>query len=136
MNFINGSTSLRQRVARCAAGGLALILAVGLIGCQQTKKPEEPAATASLKESIQQADPGSMVGEVIYTLADRPYTAVNDVDIAKVKVGQTVSFIDASGKPINNGSVVAIVGDDAHVRFDPMGKRRPQKGDLAVWLTE
>jgi len=80
--------------------------------------------------------PGTLVGDVIYTLSDHPYTAVGGVDMKDVQVGQIVSFVDADGKPINNGTVVAIVGDNAHVRFDTAGKRPPQKGDLAVWLKE
>jgi hypothetical protein len=130
--------SLSQR-SKTLTRSLILCGLLAAMGCQPNAKKEEPVAAtsdqlATLKVSIEKADPGSMVGEVIYTLADRPYTAVGGVDMANVKLGQIVSFVDGAGSPINNGTVVAIAGDNAHIRFDNAGKRPPQKGDLAVWL--
>jgi hypothetical protein len=125
-----------------ALGCFALLCAmVGMIGCQMPAKTKEEAPTTNdqvetLKASIEKAAPGTLVGDVIYTLSDHPYTAIGGVEMKDVQVGQIVSFVDADGKPINNGTVVAIVGDNAHVHFDTAGKRPPRKGDLAVWLKE
>lgn len=132
---------------RFAPAFAAAVLSLGLIaGCRQNhKKPDEavapPAApdqVASLRESIQKARPGSLVGIVIDTLPDtaRPYTAVGDIAVQDAKVGQTVTFVDSNGQPFNAGTVQLIVGDQLHIRYDPAGKRAPQKGDLAVILKE
>jgi hypothetical protein len=129
----------RSRAVGCL---VVLCTVAGMIGCQTSAKSKAQQSTAAvvqaeaLKASLEKASPGTLVGDVLYTLPDRPYTAVGDVDMKGVQVGQIVSFVDADGKPVNNGTVVAIVGDNAHVRFDTAGKRPPRKGDLAVWLKE
>jgi hypothetical protein len=115
-----------------------------LCGCQSHPKepppePPPPVATAdkiaAIRESIQKGQPGSLVGQVIaVSTVYGPYAAVADLPVQDVKVGQVVTFLDADGNPINNGTVMAIVGDTLHVKYDPAGKRPVQAGDLAVWL--
>ena len=71
---------------------------------------------------------------MIATITDPPYTAVSDLPLQEVKEGQTITFVDIQGNPVNNGTVMKVVGDSVHVKYDKAGKRPPQKGDLAVWL--
>ena len=119
-----------------------LASALFMTGCQTPPKKESEAPTvtpdkvASLRESITKAKPGSMVGEVIAVLSDKPYAAVTDITGPDVKLGQPISFVDANGTPTNNGTIVAIVGDTLHVKFDPSAKHTVQVGDIAVWLKE
>ena len=108
-------------------------------GCQSAKKdPEAQMATpdkvAALRDSIQKAQPVAQLGQVIATITDPPYTAVSDLPLQEVKEGQTITFVDIQGNPVNNGTVMKVVGDSVHVKYDKAGKRPPQKGDLAVWL--
>jgi hypothetical protein len=129
------------RGALSSAAFLSITLA--LAGCQsQEKKADKAAPPASseraneIRASIQKSQPNALVGIVILTLDDRPYTAIGDVPVQDAKVGQTVTFIDGNGQPFNAGTVVAIVGDSLHVKFDTAGKRPPQKGDLAMIMRE
>jgi hypothetical protein len=117
-----------------------------LIGCQPLKKPASPERAAQVRESIHKNNPNAVVGIVIYTLTEdgnttpdknRPYTAVGDLPVPDVKMGQTVTFIDvASGKPVSSGVVVAIQSDSVHVRYDTSAKRPPATGDLAVIIKD
>ena len=116
-----------------------LVLGLGnLTGCA-SKTPSEPQAAppekiATLRESIQKNKPGSLVGPVIATY--QLYAAVADIPVKEVKLGQTITFVDPDGNPINNGTVASILDDTIHVKFDPTGKRPVQRGDLAVILKD
>jgi hypothetical protein len=116
-----------------------LLLGLGnLTGCA-TKTPSEPQAVppekiATLRESIQKNKPGSLVGPVIATY--QLYAAVGDIPVKEVKLGQTITFVDPDGNPINNGTVANILEDTIHVKFDATGKRPVQRGDLAVILKD
>ena len=134
-------SSIRRRVPAAIWMIAAPLL---LPGCQSKPKeplsePTPPVATAdkiaAIRESIQKGQPGSLVGQVIETsTVYGPYAAVADLPVQDVKVGQVITFVDGDGNPINNGVVMAVVGDMLHVKYDPAGKRPVQKGDLAVWL--
>jgi hypothetical protein len=113
------------------------VLIGAAMGCQSTKKePEAQMATpdkvAALRESIQKAQPGAQVGQVIAVIPG--YASISDLPVQEIKEGQTITFVDIQGNPINNGTVGMVVGDAVHVKVDKAGKRAPQKGDLAVWL--
>jgi hypothetical protein len=134
------TSSIRPTPLRRA---IVLLLGLGVFaGCQnQPKQTDQPPAVASadkyaaLRESIPAAQPGALVGRVLETsTAYGPYAAVADIPVQNVKVGDTITFLDADASPINAGEVRAIVGDQLHVKYDPAGKRAVQKGDIAVWL--
>ena len=128
--------------SRRLLGGLILscgLLACSLVavGCATPKPPVEPQMAspdkvATIRESIQKSKPGSLVGQVITTF--QLYAAVTDIPVKDVKKGQTITFTDPDGNPINNGTIAEIVDDTLHVKFDPTGKRAVQRGDLAVIL--
>jgi hypothetical protein len=135
-------SSIRRRVPPAAIWLIAAPLS--LCGCQShPKEPTQPAPPpvasadkiAAIRETIQKGQPGSLVGQVIAVSTEYgPYAAVADLPVQDVKVGQVITFLDADGNPINNGTVMAVVGDTLHVKYDPAGKRPVQTGDLAVWL--
>jgi len=137
-------TSRRRPVRAAVTALLAAACFVSTMACQPIKKdegngaapPAAPEMANSLRASIQKSAPGSLVGIVILALSDSPYAAVGDIPVQDAKVGQTVTFIDGKGDPFNAGTVVAIVGDSIHVKFDTAGKRPPTKGDIAVILKE
>ncbi len=120
--------------------GLLLSLA-HIAGCAPKVVPvivEPPIAgpdkVTELRESIQKSKPGSRVGQVVATF--ELYAAVSEIPVKDVKIGDTLTFLDATGNPINNGTIARIVEETLHVKFDPTGKRPVQKGDIAVWLKE
>ena len=129
---------------RCLTGMLlscgALLGLAGVTGCApKAVVPAEPQMTApdkiiSMRESMQKSKPGSLVGQVVATF--ELYAAVTEIPVKEVKIGETITFVDADGNPVNNGSIARIVDDTLHVKFDPTGKRPVQKGDLAIWLKE
>ena len=127
----------------------ALLMSLGVLGCQPMKKAEPatmpavtPERTAQVRDSIKKNNPTAVTGLVIYTLTEdgkptpdknRPFTAVGDLQVADVKRGQTVTFVDvSSGDPVNNGVIQDIYTDSIGVRYDVSGKRPPMNGDVAV----
>jgi hypothetical protein len=128
-----------RRVARGMIFSCGLLLGLGnLTGCASKTPSEPPGAPpekiATLRESIQKNKPGSLVGPVIATY--QLYAAVADIPVKEVKLGQTITFVDPDGNPVNNGTVASILEDTIHVKFDATGKRPVQRGDLAVILKD
>jgi hypothetical protein len=120
---------------------LALVCGLATLGGCATK-PAEPTQpkiapaerVAAMRESVEKSKPGSQVGQVLITFEQ--YAAVTDINVADVKLGQVVTFVDIDGNPVNAGTVARIVDSNLHVKFDPNGKRPVQKGDLAVILKD
>jgi hypothetical protein len=126
-----------------SAGTMMLALVCGLAtlgGCatkpaDSTQPKIAPAERiAAMRESVEKTKPGSQVGQVLITFEQ--YAAVTDINVAEVKLGQIVTFVDMDGNPVNAGVVARIVDSNLHVKFDPSGKRPVQKGDLAVILKD
>ena len=114
-------------------------LLIGIPACAPKNPPVDAQMTpadqvAALRESIQKSKPGSLVGQVLTTYEQ--YAAVTDIPTKEVAIGQTISFLDAKGDPINNGTIARIIDDTLHVKFDTNGKRPVQKGDIAVLLKD
>lgn len=120
--------------------GMLLGLAHGTGCATKPLPPVEPPIVgpekiAAVRESILKSKPGSLIGQVIETF--ELYAAVTEIPVKAIKLGDTLTFIDPDGNPVNNGTIAVIVDDNTlHVKFDPTGKRPVQKGDLAVWLKE
>jgi hypothetical protein len=123
--------------------GVLAVLALATVSCQN-KKPAQPAAPAlatedvvsQIRTSYQQVSPDAEVGQVAGVLADQPYAAVTGIDASKLKTGDVITIIDPEQNVLAIGSVVNLTGGEVHVRFDAANgaSRRPQKGDLAVYL--
>jgi hypothetical protein len=139
-------TSIRsgRSPARRPSGGimpLMLLAAVALCGCQSQQKereaavPATPDKMAAVRASIEQAQPGSLVGRVIATHPDSkmPYVAVGDLPVQAVPIGDTITFVDGDANPITSGTVSDKSADALFVRYQA-GKRRVEQGDLAVWF--
>ena len=130
---------------RFTALPLSLLLGAALLtGCMRTAKPvpapQPVVATAekiaAYRESVDKLRPGSMVGIVAASQPEYNLVAVGDLPVQSFKVGQTLSFVDSDGNTIGNGQIKNIVNDLLILKYDSLGKRAPEKGDLALWLKE
>jgi hypothetical protein len=117
----------------------ALAGALCATGCQSPQSepkaaaPPSPDRAAAIRASIEQAQPGSLVGRVIKTLDERPYAAVAEIPVQDVAVGETITFVDGNANPITSGTVIDKSPEALFVNYQP-GKRRVEQGDLAVWF--
>ena len=115
----------------------------GIAGCMQHAATADQSAPSgdqmvALRESISKNNPGSMVGQVVLTLPTDTgsLAAVKDIPIAQVKIGDVVTFTDAQGTPVGNGTIIRIEDDLLNVRFTAVGTRGVMKGDAAIVLKD
>jgi hypothetical protein len=125
-----------------AAASIALI--VCLSGCAATNENSNSAMPASaadaqtvqrIRDKYARAYPESRVGVVIAVLKDEPFAAVGDLpSTSGFQLNQIVTFIDRSERVLTTGTVVRILPDSVHVRYDPpkRGGRGPRRGDIMV----
>ena len=144
----NGFSAARRSVSNWISGRLILSLAMLtgttlMCGCAKTPPAETgptepvmatPEKLSDVRDFFNKARAGTLVGQVVVT--NNNLAAVLEIPVKEVKIGQTVTFVDADKNVVNNGTVVAIVDDSLHVRFDATGKRPVQKGDYAVIVKE
>ena len=143
----NGFSAARRSVSNWISSTLilsALLTAASLmVGCAKTPPPETvptepimatPEKLSDVRDFFNKARAGTLVGQVVVT--NNNLAAVLEIPVKDVKMGQTVTFVDADKNVVNNGTVVAIVDDSLHVRFDATGKRPVQKGDYVVIVKE
>lgn len=146
MSF-NGLSAARQsvssRIQRKLVLSLALLMgAIGIVGCAKTPPADVPAepvmatpeTLSDVRDFFQKAKAGSLVGQVVAT--NNNLCAVIEIPVKEAKIGQIVTFVDKDKNTVNNGTVVAIVEDSLHVRFDATGKRPVQKGDFALIIKD
>jgi hypothetical protein len=134
--------------------GLVLLsqsLFLGLIvGCQPAPKPvtvapPPPASEediAAVQADLQQQDPSVRTGSVTSVRPEDNLAAVtlspsNNSAAAKIKVGDTFTFVDSKQDPQANGSVVSEENDSLLViSYVPAPNgRAPKEGDIAVHLS-
>ena len=137
-NWISGKLILSSIFA------LALLMGTTvMMGCAKTPPPETdpvvpvmatPEKLTDVREFFNKARAGTLVGQVIVTVNN--LAAVLEIPVKEVRIGQTVTFVDGDKNVVNNGTIVAIVDDSLHVKFDATGKRPVQKGDYVVILKD
>jgi hypothetical protein len=131
-----------KTISRLAAivMGIALVVA----GCASTSGDSSDAMPASaadaatvqrVRDKYSRAYPESRVGVVIAVLKDQPFAAVGELPSTEdFQLNQVVTFIDRSERVLTTGTVVRILPDSVHVRYDPplRGGRAPRRGDIMV----
>jgi hypothetical protein len=133
---------MARRTAGLTITGLAaLALGAAHLGCAPKPQPDPgppppppEAIYQQIRADLQQV-PGTLVGRVTTARADLQLVAVGDVPVTEFRPGDVLSFIDDARTPIAAGSVVDVVGDRLHVRYDTTGaagQRAPRVGDIAV----
>ena len=120
------------------------VFTVLLAGCASTNSESSSAMPASaadaetvarIRDKYNRAYPESRVGVVITTLKDQPFAAVGELpSISDFQLNQVVTFIDRSERLLTTGTVVRILPDSVHVRYDPPPRhgRAPRRGDIMV----
>ena len=120
---------------------LAILVTLGMLGCQTAAPTTRPAPSAATNEQIQSIrasykaqNPNLEVGVVDDVLASENLAAISDLPVQSCKTGDTVCFIDSATNPLVCGQIVRITDTQVHVKYEnPSGDRRaPMKGDLAV----
>jgi hypothetical protein len=132
-------------LAACAACLAALIGGGCAASSSSTKRPAttrplvspaELAAARRVRENYARASVESRVGVIVATRPRDRLVAVYDVDPADFRTYQTVAFLDPNQRLLSTGTIVRLLPDSIHVRYDdsPAGGRAPRKGDLLVRL--
>lgn len=103
-----------------------------LAGCQ-SKAKSNPDQQSEAKQSVEKRLPAAKVGVVSATLPDKGLVAVEQVDLTKFYVGDTLVFTDVNLKIIAAGTVVAKTDKALHVKYDVKEDgRAPRIGDIAI----
>ncbi|MEA2734270.1 MAG: hypothetical protein QOE14_721 [Humisphaera sp.] len=91
----------------------------------------------NVRERYSRAYPESRVGVVIETLSSKPFAAVGELPAtSELRETQTVTFLDGRERILTTGTIVRILPDTIHVRYDPprRGGRAPRRGDIMVFV--
>ncbi len=147
-----------QRMFYCSAGAgkaiqeilmrtlrilsIALFASLLLTGCATRKKqaadPTFPATANMLTQvrmHAQHADRAARVGLVTDADSKSRLVAVSDINPADFAVNQNVSFVDPRESALTSGTIVRILSNSIHVRYDPptrSGARAPRQGDIMI----
>ncbi len=127
-----------MRLSRSAG----LLLLAALIGCNDKKlrAVEEGGPMsidgAAIRERYRRVDPRSRLGIVTAVKRDANLAAVGDIPIQDFGIGDVMTFIDTSERPLVSGTVVNATAIELHIRYEnpARGRREPRVGDLAVRL--
>jgi hypothetical protein len=121
---------------------IALSASLFLTGCASRKKqvadPSYPATANMLSQvrlHAQHADPAARVGLVTDAEPKNRLVAVSDINPADFAVNQNVAFVDSRENALTSGTVVRILSNSIHVRYDPptrVGARAPRQGDIMI----
>jgi hypothetical protein len=101
-----------------------------------TASAAHAAGVENVREKYTRAYAESRVGVVVETLRGEPFVAVGEVPSpGDFRESERVTFLDARERLLTTGTVVRVVGEHVHVRFDraPRGGRAPRRGDIAVF---
>jgi hypothetical protein len=88
-----------------------------------------------IREKYFRAYTESQVGVVIATLQGEPFVAVGELaNPASMHENEIVTFLDRSERVLTTGTIVRILPDSIHVRYDaaPRSGRTPRRGDVMV----
>jgi hypothetical protein len=128
-----------------ARSAMILLLGVSFVsfvaGCRNQPKNVEPSFTpasettaAQLQATYQRVDPSARVGVVSDADAKLGLVSVTGINTHDFRERDVVTFIDSEQHPLTTGTVVRVVDNMLHVRYDAPGAggRIPRKGDLMV----
>jgi len=134
-------TFTKPSVHLVAASVVCLALFAGCASNGDSSKSAMPASAADaqtvqrIRDKYARAYPESRVGVVIAVLKDQPFAAVGDLgSTADFKLNQIVTFVDIHERVLTTGTIVRILPDSIHVRYDPPKRdgRAPRRGDIMV----
>ncbi len=116
---------------------LPVFAAALLVGCAPNKAaPAENgrAVLPSLQARYQRMYPGSRLGLVIAADPQFRLVAVGDLKPSDFRVNQIVTFIDPQENVLTTGTVVRLLPDAIHVKYDvpQPGHRAPRAGDIMI----
>jgi len=126
---------------------LAAVLTFALSGCGPlngdgtSSNDAMPASAAdaqtvqSIRDKYFRAYPESQVGVIIAMLKDEPLAAVGDLpSTANLRENLIVTFLDRDERVLTTGTIVRVLQDSVHVRYDPPPRsgRTPRRGDIMV----
>jgi uncharacterized lipoprotein YajG len=112
-----------------------------LVGCANKKKITDPTypATANMLAQVrahaQRVDPSARVGLVTDSDPRNKLVAVSDINPADFAIDQNVSFVDSRENALTSGTVVRILPNSIHVRYDSptrTGAHAPRQGDIMI----
>ena len=145
------SRSVQRLSSAVGTAVLAATAAAALVGCQPPVRPAPPAPAAPTMSTSQQAedtrnqfvaiDPNAQVGRVDAVDAGSHMAVVAGIPLAKVKVGDTVSFTGPDHQPFATGTITILdnyTAPGAHEFLDvdyqksSSNGRDPTAGDLAI----
>jgi hypothetical protein len=95
----------------------------------------DPQTVQRIRDKYFRAYPESQVGVVIATLDDEPFAAVGELPApSNLRENEVVTFLDRHERVLTTGTIVRILPDSVHVRYDspPRGGRAPRRGDVMV----
>ncbi|MEO6435433.1 MAG: hypothetical protein ABIP55_06680 [Tepidisphaeraceae bacterium] len=111
-------------------------------GCGPMKKgtpkpaprPASSATVEQIRAAYTRAYPESRVGVVIAARPQDNLVAVGEVKGTDFRDNQVVTFIDSDQQLLATGSVVRMLDDSIHVRYEKpaRGGREPRVGDVMV----
>ena len=126
--------------AAALAAWAALVAGCGDMARDDSSSPM-PASAAdaqsvqNIRDKYHRAYPESRVGIVIATLKNEPLVAIGELPApAELRENERVTFLDGRARVLTTGTVVRVLPDQVHVRYDapPRGGRKPRRGDVAV----
>jgi hypothetical protein len=136
-----GSAMTRTKICRLATIVMVIVLVAGCASTGGDSSSAMPASAADaatverIRDKYYRAYPESRVGVVIAVLKDDPFAAVGELpSTSDFQLNQVVTFIDRSERVLTTGTVVRILPDSVHVRYDPppRGGRTPRRGDIMI----
>ena len=95
----------------------------------------DPQTVQNIRDKYFRTYPESQVGVVVETLDDMPLCAVAELPApTNMREREVVTFLDRNERVLTTGTIVRILPDSIHVRYDtpPRGGREPRRGDIMV----
>jgi hypothetical protein len=130
-------TAFRLTLLACAVAlsGCGPMNGDGTEGDAMPASAADPQAVENIREKYRRAYPESQVGVVVETLDDMPLAAVAELPApASMRANEVVTFLDRHERVLTTGTIVRILPDSVHVRYDspPRSGREPRRGDIMV----
>jgi hypothetical protein len=120
---------------------LALVVGLTLLAGCGPRKLDNPQAyrqaaanVSEIRERYQRSDAATRVGLVIGANAQSNLVSVGEINPKEFRDGDKVVFVDDRQNALASGTVVRVLQDSIHVRYDSpaAGGRAPHEGDVMV----